>query len=52
MVGFRCDVKKHEFNNSKEVDRVEWHKLADTVSLLRKGSIGQQLVLSIIGRPI
>lgn len=48
MVGFRCDVKKHEFNNSKEVDRVEWYRLTEAVNLLRKGSIGQQLVLSVI----
>lgn len=48
MIGFRCDVKKSEFNISKEVDKVEWHGLNEAVNLLRKGSIAQQLLLSII----
>ncbi len=48
MIGFRCDVKKSEFNISKEVDKVEWYGLNEAVNLLRKGSIAQQLLLSII----
>lgn len=48
MVGFRCDVEKREFNNSKEVDKIEWYKLQEAIKLLRDGSIAQQLLQSII----
>lgn len=48
MVGFRCDVKKRDFNQSKEVDYIEWHKLPEAVDLLREGSIARQLLQAII----
>jgi NAD+ diphosphatase len=48
MIGYRCDVKKREFNTSKEVDSIEWHKLPGAMDLLRKGSIAQQLLQTII----
>lgn len=48
MIGFRSDVEKRDFNNSKEVDKIEWYKLHDAVTLLREGSIAQQLLQSII----
>lgn len=44
MVGYRCDVKKSEFNMSEEVDNIEWHKLPEAVDLLREGSIAQRLL--------
>lgn len=48
MVGFRCDVKKREFNKSKKVDKIKWHRLTEAVNLLREGSIAKQLLLSFI----
>lgn len=48
MVGFRCDVKKLDFNQSKEVDNIEWHKLPEAGDLLREGSIAWQLLQAII----
>ena len=48
MVGFRCDVKKRDFIQSKEVDDIEWHKLPQAVDLLREGSIASQLLLAIV----
>ncbi len=48
MVGYRCDVKKREFNISKEVDNIEWHKLPEAVDLLREGSIAKQLLQACI----
>lgn len=48
MVGYRCDVKKREFNISREVDNIAWHKLPEAVDLLREGSIAQQLLQACI----
>lgn len=48
MVGFRCDVKKRDFNQSSEVDNIKWHKLPGAVDFLREGSIARQLLRAII----
>ena len=50
MVGFRCDVKKRDFIQSKEVDDIEWHKLPQAVNLLREGSIASQLLQAIVNK--
>ena len=47
MFGFRCDVSKRDFNNSAEVDKIEWYGISDAVNLLREGSIAQQLMQAI-----
>ena len=48
MLGYKATVKKQDFKMSGEVDSVEWVKYEDALSLLRKGSIGWQLVKQVI----
>lgn len=48
MLGYKASVKKQDFEFSAEVDSVEWIKLEKALSLLREGSIGWQLVKTII----
>ena len=50
MLGYKAIVKKKEFRLSREVDSVEWIKFEKSLSLLREGSIGWQLVKTIIGQ--
>lgn len=47
FAGFLCLVKKREFNNSPEVDKVEWFDIDEAVQYLRQGSIAQQLLISV-----
>lgn len=47
MTGFKCEVKKDVFNNSKEVDRVEWFPIDEAVNLVREGSIAQKLLINV-----
>ncbi len=47
MVAFKCDVKKQDFNKSKEVDKIKWHKLDDAVNAVRESSIAWQLLQAI-----
>ena len=48
MLGYKATVKKREFELSHEVDAVRWVKLKNALPLLREGSIGWQLVNTII----
>lgn len=48
MLGYKAAVKKAEFKLSGEVDSVEWVKFENALSLLREGSIGWQLVKTVI----
>lgn len=48
MLGYKAVVKKGEFKLSGEVDTVEWVKFENALSLLREGSIGWQLVKTVI----
>ncbi len=48
MTGFKCDVTKTDFNNSKEVDNIQWFNANEAVNLLREGSIAQLLVKNIL----
>lgn len=48
MLGYKATVKKQNFVLSGEVDWVEWVKYEDALALLREGSIGWQLVKSVI----
>lgn len=48
MVGFRCEVKKREFNISKEIDEVEWYSFEKAKELLREGSIAKQLFETVM----
>lgn len=50
MLGYKVIVKKKEFRLSREVDSAEWIKFEKALSLLREGSIGWQLVKTIIGQ--
>lgn len=50
MLGYKATVKKKEFRLSREVDSAEWIKFEKALSLLREGSIGWQLVKTIIGQ--
>jgi NAD+ diphosphatase len=50
MVGFDSRVKKKAFNNSSEVDELEWFDLKESPKHLREGSIARQLVEEIINR--
>ena len=50
MLGYKAIVKKKEFRLSHEVDSAEWIKFEKALSLLREGSIGWQLVKTIIGQ--
>ena len=47
MAGFKCNVIKKAFNNSKEVDKIKWFKIIEVENLLRDGSIGQKLFQSV-----
>lgn len=49
MLGYKAAVKKQNFELSVEVDSVEWVRYEKALSLLREGSIGWQLVKTIIG---
>lgn len=49
MLGYKAVVNKGNFTLSKEVDSVEWVKLEAALGLLREGSIGWQLVKTVIG---
>lgn len=48
MLGYRAFVKKQDFKLSGEVDAAEWVKYESALSFLREGSIGWQLVKSVI----
>ncbi len=50
MLGYKAIVKEKEFRLSREVDSAEWIKFEKALSLLREGSIGWQLVKTIIGQ--
>ena len=52
MIGYKANVKKANFNISNEVDSVEWVKFSDALEKLREGSIGWQLVKSVIKEDI
>jgi NAD+ diphosphatase len=48
MLGYKAIVSKQDFKLSGEVDSVEWVKYENALSLLREGSIGWQLVKTIV----
>ncbi len=48
MLGYKAVVKKQNFVLSSEVDSVEWVTYENALALLREGSIGWQLVKSVI----
>ncbi len=48
MLGYIAIVSKQDFKLSSEVDSVEWVKYENALSLLREGSIGWQLVKTVI----
>lgn len=48
MLGFKATVKKKEFELSGEVDSVEWVPYQNALNKLREGSIGWQLVKTVI----
>lgn len=48
MLGYKAVVEKEEFTISEEVDSVEWVKFEKALNLLREGSIGWQLVKTVI----
>lgn len=48
MLGYIATVSKQDFKLSSEVDSVEWVKYENALSLLREGSIGWQLVKTVI----
>ncbi len=48
MLGYKVVVKKADFKLSGEVDSAEWVKFENALSLLREGSIGWQLVKTVI----
>ena len=48
MLGYKATVKKKDFELSCEVDSVEWVKFTDALAKLREGSIGWQLVKTVI----
>lgn len=48
MLGYKATVSKQDFKLSSEVDSVEWVKYENALSLLREGSIGWQLVKTVI----
>ena len=50
MLGYRAEVKKKDFELSREVDSVEWFSFKDALPKLREGSIGWQLVKTVIER--
>ena len=49
MLGYKAVVEKEEFTLSGEVDSVAWVKPSEAPELLREGSIGWQLVKTVIG---
>lgn len=48
MLGYKATVRKQDFKLSNEVDSVDWIKYENALSLLREGSIGWQLVKTVI----
>lgn len=48
MLGYKATVRKQDFKLSSEVDSVDWIKYENALSLLREGSIGWQLVKTVI----
>lgn len=48
MLGYKATVKKAEFSVSQEVDSVKWVKFENALDKLREGSIGWQLVKTVI----
>ncbi len=48
MIGYKANVIKSEFRISEEVDSAIWVKLDNALNLLREGSIGWQIVKTII----
>lgn len=48
MLGYKTTVRKQDFKLSSEVDSVDWIKYENALSLLREGSIGWQLVKTVI----
>ena len=48
MLGYKAVVEKNNFALSKEVDSVEWVRYESSLELLREGSIGWQLVKTVI----
>lgn len=47
MVGFKCRVRKRDFNQSNEIEQVEWFTLSDAKELLIDGSIAKQLLCEV-----
>ena len=47
MAGFKCNVLKREFSNSKEVDNIGWFSFDEALKLLREGSIAHQLFTDV-----
>ena len=45
MLGFLVEVKKEDLALSGEVDSAQWFPLSEAPSVLREGSIAQQLVM-------
>lgn len=52
MLGYKAVVEKTDFALSQEVDSVEWVKFESALDLLREGSIGWQLVKTVIEIPV
>lgn len=50
MMGYKAEVKKSDFEISKEVDSVAWFPLDEALEKLREGGIAWQLVKEIIGK--
>ena len=48
MLGYKAVVEKEEFTLSEEVDSVAWVEPSEAPELLREGSIGWQLVKTVI----
>lgn len=49
MAGFKCQVRKSNFNKSNEIEQVEWFSLDDANALLKDGSIAKQLLCTTTG---
>lgn len=52
MLGYKAVVEKEEFTISGEIDSVEWVKFEKALNLLREGSIGWQLVKTVINEQL
>ena len=49
MLGFRAQVRKHDFSLSGEVDAAQWVPILEAPDKLREGGVAWQLVRKIIG---